>query len=177
MQQLDRLERERQGALEQYEVRSHMWRFTLRLTIVETVLWHQENPSDLFSHLAEGTFHVSGNQTTLIYPQACLFYFLHFFNPSKSWLIKEEAVITVSHISSCSPCWMSCVKISSISFISSRLTSTQHSYDLIPFITSLPLPLSYSGGVQEAWTSSEQDKDLEGQGGQTRGAGASHPAR
>lgn len=31
MQQLDRLERERQGALEQYEVRSYMWRFTLRL--------------------------------------------------------------------------------------------------------------------------------------------------
>ncbi len=29
MQQLERLENERRGALEQYEVRSNVWRFTL----------------------------------------------------------------------------------------------------------------------------------------------------
>lgn len=34
-----------------------------------------------------------------------------------------------------------------------------------------------TGGVEETGTSSKQDKDLERQSGQTRGAGASHPAR
>lgn len=36
---------------------------------------------------------------------------------------------------------------------------------------------SYTGGVDEAWTSNEKDKDLERQSGQTWGAGASYPAR